>query len=136
MAAYYGIKVKSYSGGTEATAVYSTVIKTLQNTGFMIDKVSEGSNPTYKLNFTDENCPMTLFSKRYNDRYNPNEDYAAVMTCTDADTNCPIIPQATRISIPYVDPKVSDGKPSELETYTTRSKQIATEMKYIFLHVK
>lgn len=136
MAAYYGIKVKSYSGGTEATTVYPTVIKTFQNTGFMIDKVSVGSNPTYKLNFTDENHPMTLFSKRYNDRYNPNEDYAAVMTCTDADTNCPVIPNATRVSLPYVDPKVSDGKSSELETYATRSRQIATEMKYIFFQVK
>jgi len=136
MAAYCGIKVQSYSGGTEATAIFLTIIKTLQNTGFVIDKVSEGSNPTYKLNFTDENHPMTLFSKRYNDRYNPNEEYAAVMTCTDADTNCPVIPNATRVSLPYVDPKVSDGKPSELETYATRSRQIATEMKYVFLQVK
>lgn len=136
MAAYCGIKVQSYSGGTEATAIFLAIIKTLQNTGFVIDKVSEGSNPTYKLNFTDENHPMTLFSKRYNDRYNPNEEYAAVMTCTDADTNCPVIPNATRVSLPYVDPKVSDGKPSELETYATRSRQIATEMKYVFLQVK
>jgi len=136
MAAYCGIKVQSYSGGTEATAIFLTIIKTLQNTGFVIDKVSEGSNPTYKLNFTDENHPMTLFSKRYNDRYNPNEEYAAVMTCTDADTNCPVIPNATRVSLPYVDPKVSDGKPSELETYAARSRQIATEMKYVFLQVK
>lgn len=136
MAAYCGIKVQSYSGGTEATAIFLAIIKTLQNTGFVIDKVSEGSNPTYKLNFTDENHPMTLFSKRYNDRYNPNEDYAAVMTCTDADTNCPVIPNATRVSLPYLDPKVSDGKPSELETYATRSRQIATEMKYVFLQVK
>jgi arsenate reductase len=136
MAAHYGLKVKSYSGGTEATAVYPTIIKTFQNTGFMIDKVSEGSNPTYKLNFTDENYPMTLFSKRYNDRYNPNEAYAAVMTCNDADANCPIIPAATRISLPYVDPKVSDGTADELEIYSERSRQIATEMKYIFSQIK
>ncbi len=136
MAAHYGLKVKSYSGGTEATAVYPTIIKTFQNTGFMIDKVSEGSNPTYKLNFTDDNYPMTLFSKRYNDRYNPNEAYAAVMTCNDADANCPIIPAATRISLPYVDPKVSDGTADELEIYSERSRQIATEMKYIFSQIK
>lgn len=137
MGEYYDIKkVKSYSGGTEATAVYPTVIKTFENLGFEITKIANYSNPTYKLNFTDEHCPMTLFSKRHNDRYNPRKDFAAVMTCTDADQNCPIIPNATRISLPFVDPKASDGTDKEIETYAQRSTQIATEMKYVFSQIK
>jgi len=137
IAEYYDIKkVKSYSGGTEATAVYPTVIKTFENLGFEITKIANYSNPTYKLNFTEEHCPMTLFSKRHNDRYNPRKDFAAIMTCTDADQNCPIIPNAERISLPYIDPKVSDGTDKELETYAKRSTQIATEMKYVFSRIK
>tara|TARA_B110000967_G_C18796403_1_gene515990 strand:+ start:22 stop:639 length:618 start_codon:yes stop_codon:yes gene_type:complete len=137
MAAYYGIdKVKCYSGGTESTAVYKTVVEVLISTGFEVTSIAHYENPTYKVNFTEENCPMTLFSKRYNDRYNPRENYAAVMTCNDADANCPIIPAVTRISLPYVDPKVSDGTAEELEIYSERSRQIATEMKYIFSQIK
>lgn len=137
IAEFYDVKkVKSYSGGTEATAVYPTVIKTFENIGFEITKIANYANPTYKLNFTDEHCPMTLFSKRHNDRYNPRKDFAAVMTCTDADQNCPIIPNATRISLPFVDPKVSDGTDKEIETYAQRSIQIATEMKYVFSQIK
>ncbi len=134
---YYGLeKVKSYSGGTEATAVYPTVIKTFESLGFEVTKIANYSNPTYKLNFTEEHCPMTLFSKRHNDRYNPRKEFAAVMTCTDADQNCPIIPNAERISLPYIDPKLSDGTKDETRIYSERSTQIATELKFAFSQIK
>jgi arsenate reductase len=137
IAEFYNIeKVKSYSGGTESTAVYPTVIDTFEKLGFEITKIANYTNPTYKLNFTEEHCPMTLFSKRHNDRYNPKKDFAAVMTCTDADQNCPIIPNATRISLPYVDPKISDGTNDEVSVYSERSTQIATEIKYVFSKIK
>ncbi len=137
IAEYYDLKkVKSYSGGTEPTAVYPMVIATFESLGFEITKIANYTNPTYKLNFTEEHCPMTLFSKRHNDRYNPRKDFAAVMTCTDADNNCPIIPNAERISLPYIDPKISDGTPEESMVYADRSTQIATEMKYVFSQIK
>lgn len=137
LANYYNIEnIKCYSGGTEATAVYSSVLQTLKNAGFRVNKISETTNPTYKLNFNQEDCPMTLFSKTYNDAYNPREDFAAVMTCTDADINCPIIPMATRISLPYKDPREYDHTSQEQEAYADRSKQIATEMKFVFLKIK
>lgn len=137
MAEFYGIeKVKCYSGGTESTAVYPTVIATFEKLGFEITKIANYSNPTYKLNFTEEHCPMTLFSKRHNDRYNPRKDFAAIMTCSDADVHCPIIPNAERISLPYIDPKISDGTADEVATYDMRSTQIATEMKYVFSQIK
>lgn len=131
MSQYCGLSnIKCYSGGTEETAVYPIVIETLENTGFRVSKIAEDTNPTYKLNY-NEDCPMTLFSKKYDDHLNPSSGFAAVMTCTDADMNCPIIPEATRISLPYEDPKVSDGTAQQKQVYTERSKQIATEMKYV-----
>ena len=137
IASFYTIeKVKCFSGGTEATAVYPVIIKTLENTGFKITKLEGDTNPTYKLSFNEEMCPMTLFSKIYDDEYNPKTDFAAVMTCNDADQNCPIILNSTRISLPYVDPKVSDGTDQQPEVYAERSLQIDTEMKYVFSQIK
>ncbi|MDA8886423.1 protein-tyrosine-phosphatase [Bacteroidia bacterium] len=137
MASFYAIDdVRCYSGGTEATAAYPVIIRTLKNTGFDVTSLGEDQNPTYKLRFDKEMCPMTLFSKTYDNEHNPNSDFAAVMTCNDADQNCPIIPNSTRISLPYVDPKVSDGTDKQKEVYAERSKQIATEMKYVFSKIK
>lgn len=137
IAEFYNLtNVRSYSGGTESTAVYPTVITTFEALGFEISKIANYTNPTYKLNFTEEHSPMTLFSKRHNDRYNPRKDFAVVMTCTDADENCPVISGAVRISLPYEDPKVSDGTKEEAQIYEERSTQIATEMKYVFSRIK
>ena len=66
----------------------------------------------------------------------PVKNFAAVMTCTDADEKCPIIADAERISLPYEDPKVSDGTPREAQMYNERSMQIAAEMKYVFSQLK
>jgi hypothetical protein len=41
-----------------------------------------------------------------------------------------------RVAIPYVDPKVSDGKPEEAATYDERCLQIATEMLWVMQAVK
>ena len=43
MASYFDInKVFCYSGGTEATALFPAVVLTLENSGFEINKFSEG----------------------------------------------------------------------------------------------
>lgn len=128
-------QVKCYSGGTEATAVYKSVIKTLENIGFKIINLGPTNNPTYKLFMNEKDCPMTLFSKTFDDSYNPLEDFGAVMTCNHADQNCPFIPNSTRLSLPYTDPKEHDGTSYEAQGYEDRSKQIATEMKYIFSNI-
>ena len=69
----------------------------------------------------------------YDDAINPRNNFAAVMTCTNADENCPLIPGSEkRISLPYEDPKVFDNSTQESEKYDERSLQIAMEMKYVF----
>jgi arsenate reductase len=134
MANHYNINnVSSYSGGTEATAMFPKVGETLTNQGFQILKLSEGSNPVYSIKF-DENAPSVIaFSKQFSDTFNPASEFAAIMTCSSADQGCPIVLGCDkRIAITYEDPKVSDGTPLQSETYLKRSLQIATEMKYVF----
>jgi len=73
----------------------------------------------------------------YDHPVNPSNRFAAVMTCSDADENCPFIPGTEmRISLPYVDPKESDGTSHEAKTYDERLFQIATEMMFIMERVQ
>ncbi len=134
MAAYYDIKnVTTYSGGTEATAMFPKVGETLVNQGFNIDKLSEGDNPVYSIKYATNEPAVIAFSKAYGDGFNPSSEFAAIMTCSAADEGCPMVFGCDkRIAITYDDPKLSDGTPQQTETYKTRSLQIATEMKYVF----
>ena len=143
-AAHYGIdRVETNSGGTEATAFNPRAVAALERAGFEIVKADESAtsadpeNPRYRVSFTGCGNPLVCFSKKYDSIPNSNADFCAVMTCSDADKNCPVVPGAAfRLSLPYVDPKVSDGTPAEAATYDDRSAQIAREMLYVFSRVK
>lgn len=137
-AAYYGIEdgINTYSGGTEATAFNPRAVAAIERAGFKVENPG-GDNPHYRVTYADGAPQMECFSKKYDDPSNANENFAAVMTCSDADKNCPFIPGASlRVPIPYVDPKEADGTDQEAATYDERCKQIATEMFYIMSQVK
>jgi len=138
LAGYYTIKnVFCYSGGTEATALFPVVSDTLNKTGFNISVIAEGQNPIYSIKYSSNQHPIIGFSKTYDDAFNPQSEFAAILTCNHADENCPFIAGAEqRIPITYIDPKVSDNTPLQQETYYNRSIQIATEMKFIFSNIK
>ena len=131
---HYGIpNVACYSGGTEATAMFAMVGQTLQNQGFEVMKISEGLNPVYAIKFAANEPPVIAFSKKYDAPFNPETGFAAIMTCSQADSGCPFIAGAeTRIPITFEDPKAFDGRPQQAEKYAERSLQMATEMFYVF----
>jgi len=130
-------RVFCYSGGTEATAMFPMVGQVLEKTGFEIRKLSEGSNPVYAIKFAANEAPVIAFSKAYDDPFNPVSDFAAVMTCSQADAGCPVVLGAEqRIAITYEDPKLFDNSPQQEEKYLERSLQIAAEMKYVFSSIK
>lgn len=135
---YSGIKnVFCYSGGTEATAMFPKVAEVLENTGFKIQKLSQENNPVYAIKFAENQSPIICFSKAYDDEFNPESGFAAIMTCSQADGGCPFIAGAEkRIPITFEDPKAFDNTPQQTEKYQERSFQIATEMFYIFSQIK
>lgn len=132
-ASYYEIKnVHAYSGGTEATSFNPNAINALMSTGFEITSESNGSNPKYTVRFGDKET-TTCFSKIYDDEVNPKTNFAAIMTCSDAEENCPFFPGVElRIGTTYEDPKAFDGTPQQDEKYIERSNQIALECLYVF----
>ena len=134
---YYGVeKVKCYSGGTESTAFNPRAVKAILKAGYEVEKQDDSDNPVYIIEFAEEASAIQAFSKKFDDSENPQDNFAAVMTCSDADENCPYVPGAgQRFAIPYDDPKEFDDTPLEEEKYDERLKQISTEMFFIFSNV-
>lgn len=134
LAVYFDIpKVYTYSGGTEATAVFPKIVETLEDSGFKYNKLSGGSNPVYALKYGSDNYPIICFSKTYDDSFNPESNFTAIMTCGHADENCPFIPGAEkRIPLTFEDPKDFDGTELQTEKYRERSLEIASQLYYVF----
>lgn len=134
MATHFGIpKVFTYSGGTEATAMFPMVGETLKEQGFEITSLSDEKNPVYAIAFGENNHPVIGFSKTFDHPFNPFSGFAAILTCSQADEGCPFIAGAEkRIPITFDDPKAFDNTPQQAEKYRERSIQIATELFYVF----
>lgn len=135
-AAYYEVtNVHTFSGGTEATAFNPNAINALKRAGFTVKQAGETINPIYTVYFDKSNF-TTCFSKIYNNKANPAQNFAAIMTCSDAEDNCPFIPGCDlRIGTTYNDPKAFDHTILQDEKYTERSNQIAMECLYVFSKV-
>ena len=138
MALHFNIQnVICYSGGTEATAMFPKVAEMLENQGFQIQKLSESENPVYAVKYAENVHPIICFSKKYDDAFNPESKFAAIMTCSQADGGCPFIAGAEkRIPITYEDPKAFDGTDLMNKKYAERSLEIAAEMNYVFSKIK
>ena len=93
-----------FSAGTEATALAEPARAALERLG---------------VDWTG------LSSKTLKHASLPKTDFAAVMVCSDADRGCPFVPGATaRVSLPFVDPKRSDGSAEEAATYDATAEEI------------
>lgn len=132
--------VRTFSGGTEATACNPRTVAAMRRAGFQVavqDTVHGAANPTYDVSMGQDVPGMACFSKKYTNEVNPQNGFGAVMTCSSADRGCPSVHGASaRFATPYVDPKVSDGTDEEVATYDARCRQIGTEMLYLMAEVK
>ncbi|MBM3980978.1 MAG: hypothetical protein FJ304_11965 [Planctomycetes bacterium] len=128
-AAYYGLPdVRFYSGGTDPDAFNPRSIAALKGIGIEIEPTGKdaprgsggGPNPEYRVTW-GKGLEAREFSKKYSDAHNPATGFAAVMVCSEADTNCPIVKGAgARVAVPYLDPKAFDGAPFEAAKYAER----------------
>jgi len=134
---YYNIKkINTYSGGTQKTAFHPNAIKALKTAGFKIKKLDDKSNPKYRVKFDKNEKPIICFSKKFSHKKNPQKDFVAVMTCSDADESCPVVSGAEyRTTIKYEDPKKFDSTPQAQDMYVARSQKIGAEMMYVLSKV-
>ncbi len=133
---FHDIPATCFSGGVEVTAFNERAVRTIQAQGFLVAQEGE-TNPIYQVKLDETSPTLSMFSKLYDDPTNPTAEFAAVMTCSHADENCPFIPGASRrIPVRYDDPKAFDDTPLEQEKYAERSLEIGVEMWYVFSQVK
>lgn len=127
--------VRCHSGGTEVTAFNAKARAAMERAGFVIEAASpvewDSTNPHVRVSYSGDTPALECFSKLFDDPANPSTDFAAIMTCSDAEKNCPFVPGATRFSLPYDDPGAADGTPEEERRYDERMRQIGTELLYL-----
>lgn len=134
-ASHYGIVAELFSSGMEQTLFYPGAKKALEQQGFMIFKL-ENTRDHYLVRYHDHYSAFMVNSKRIDNVVIPTR-YIAIMTCSDADKNCPLTFRATaKVSLPYEDPKIYDGTEEEERKYLERANQIGEEMFYVFSKVK
>lgn len=127
---YYGIDCKTFSSGVEVTSFNARAVNAIETVGFKTIK-GKGENPVYTIDNGFQS--MSCFSKLIDDKTNPQSNFAAIMTCSHADENCPVVlGMEKRIALNYEDPGVYDGTALEEKMYLERSEQIAREMFYLF----
>ncbi len=125
--------IHTYSGGTEATAFNPRSVAALRRAGFeIVTSDSTVENPVYFSAFGFSHSPLKMFSKKYDHPENPQNEFAAIMVCSDADENCPVILGAEkRFALTFEDPKQFDDTNLESEKYDERVRQIGREMFYV-----
>lgn len=129
---YFGLNIKSVSGGTEVTACHPNTIKALNRIGFAIKDDGSTKNPHYSISNGTKPF-IELFSKLHTDSISKGVKFAALMCCSDAAENCPFVP-GTEITIPlnYTDPKWADGTIEEESAYDFTCLQIAAEIYHVY----
>jgi len=132
---FFGVPVQCFSGGVEVTKVSDQSVSSLERFGFDVVR-GRGENPVHVIRHSEGGQGIRAFSKAYNDPVNSGEPFAVVMTCSDADDNCPVIPDAEiRFAMLYKDPMAFDDTPEEAVQYDECSAQIASEMLYVFSRI-
>ncbi|MFT4777591.1 MAG: arsenate reductase [Flavobacteriales bacterium] len=136
LAHHFELDLHSFSGGTETTTFNSNAIDALRQIGFQVEKKDAGNN-SILISFDTKIKPLECFSKTWNHSFNPQENLIALMTCAEADADCPLIPGALkRFALNYEDPKRYDNTFEMEEKYAALTLQIASELHSLFNRIK
>jgi hypothetical protein len=150
-AAYYGMpEIRFHSGGTAPTAFNTRTVAALRAVGVEIEPAGKEAargepkteNPVYRVCWgaTDgEGTGMQAeeFSKHYGDAANPQQGFAALMVCGEADAACPFVKGAAlRVSMPYLDPKIYDGSGFEAVKYAERRDDMGRLMLSVMMQAR
>lgn len=151
-AAYYGMpEVRFHSGGTAPTAFNPRTIACLKGIGVEVRPTGKEAgrgepktaNPVYLVRWgrpggTGEPVMEAAeFSKLYSDPANPQDGFAALMVCGEADAACPFVKGASlRVSMPYLDPKIYDDSVYEANKYAERRDDIGRLMLCVMMQAR
>ncbi len=151
-AAYYGMpEICFHSGGTKPSAVNRRAITALKEIGVQVEPTGQEAprgepqtaNSIVVIRWgqpggTGElKMEATEFSKTYSDPSNPQDGFAALMMCGEADASCPVVKGASiRISMPYLDPKIYDESTYEAHKYAERRDDVGRLMLSVMMQAR
>ena len=69
-------------------------VDTIRRSGFKIKIAGKNKNPFYNISYDKDNEHIKCFSKLYDNSMIKKDSFAAIMNCSHADENCPLIPGA------------------------------------------
>ena len=132
-AMHYGIQnIFTYSGGTEATAFNHRMVLAIKRAGFKVNQLDMNDNPKFYIPVSDNDYRLDIhFSKRYDESYNPQKNFIALMVCSQADEACPVVVGGKRFSLPYQDPKDYDDTVHEAGAYDMKLREMGREILYM-----
>lgn len=135
---YYGIdNIDIYSGGIKPSEISRNVIIALEKAGFIVYKYTDDNNPMYEIKYSYNVPPILIKSIKYDDESNPDTNFGSILLCPNADVNLPVIRGNNfRTSLHYFDPTAYDGSADAIDLYIEKSREIATEMFYMFYILK
>jgi hypothetical protein len=137
-------EIRFHSGGTAPTAFNSRTVAALKAIGFEVQPTGQEAergepktaNPIYRVSW-GEGFETHEFSKHYGDRSNPQDGFAALMVCGEADAACPFVKGATlRVSMPYLDPKIYDDGAYESAKYAERRDDLGRLMLSVMVQAR
>jgi arsenate reductase (thioredoxin) len=151
-AAYYGMpEVRFHSGGTAPTAFNARTVNALKEIGVEVEPTGkeaargepQTANPVYRVRWGtpgetgDPSLEAMEFSKHYANPANPQQCFAALMVCGEADAGCPFVKgSALRLSMPYLDPKIYDGGVYETAKYAERRDDLGRLMLSVMMQAR
>jgi hypothetical protein len=144
-ASYYGMpEIRFHSGGTSPTAFNPRTIAALEEIGVEVESTGREAprgepntaNPIHVVKW-GTGMEAAEFSKMYFDPSNPQQGFAALLVCGEADAACPLVKgAAARISMPYLDPKIYDGSLYESRKYAERRDDIGRLMLSVMMQAR
>jgi protein-tyrosine phosphatase/arsenate reductase len=134
---YYGFtNVETYSAGTETTEIAGNVVYTFLSLQFDLFVEGDEINSRHFFVFDTRKNASICFSKNLNHYSIPKQDFGTIFTCNSADNACPTVSGSElRISLPFEDPKDSDGTSEAQQSYRKCSNAIARELLYVFYKI-
>ena len=136
-AAYY-FKINNihcYSVDTETTAFDLRAVSSVKRVGFDVIRTENTKNPKYLIYHLSNN-PSEHYLKIFNEEPNPQKEFIAIMTCDDAEKNCPFaFGYSKKFIIEYNDPKIFDGTQKEAVAYDDVNRLISRKQLFMFYNV-
>ncbi|MCC5930356.1 MAG: hypothetical protein JJU28_14000 [Cyclobacteriaceae bacterium] len=135
---YYHVdQIQVFSAGVEPLEIPIETIHALENIGFIVYKSEIDNHNVYQIKYSYNLPPVLLFAKKHDYRDLPGNQFIPILLEEQAKSIFAErgLPSVAKI-IPYTNPGGYAGMENAKQTFDATIKNMATEIFYIFWHLK